>query len=158
MIAQEVVENLVMEALNEMEGYFLVDIRINSNNVIQVEIDNSNGRVSIEDCIKVSRNVEHNLDREAEDFALTVSSAGLDKPLRNLKQFYKAVGKEVKVLPGDGIKKLEGEMISADENGFVLQTKSKEKIEGRKKKEWVTKEHPFKYDEVKEVKRIISFK
>lgn len=158
MIDKSLVEKLVLERLGEMEGYFVVDIRISSNNVIQVEIDNINGRVAIDDCVRVSRNVEHNLDREEEDFELTVSSAGLDKPLRVLKQFYKAVGKQVTVYPGDGQKKIEGEMLSADEEGFVLQTKTKEKVEGRKKKEWVVKEHPFKYDEVKQVKRIISFK
>lgn len=158
MIAKSVVEELVNERLAEMEGYFLVDIKISKNNVIKVEIDNINGRVAIDDCVRVSRNVEHNLDREEEDFELTVSSAGLDKPLRVLKQFKKAVGAQVTVYPGDGQKKVEGEMISVDEKGFVIRTQTKERVEGKKKKEWVTREHPFKYDEIKEVKRIISFK
>ena len=45
----------------------------------------------------------------------------------------------------------------SNEKGFVLETKEKRKVEGKKKKEWVIEEIPFNYNEVKETKLIISF-
>lgn len=157
MVDRDLVLKLVDEALSETEGYYLVDLTISPTNAIQIEIDNINGRVSIEDCVKVSRKVEFNLDREKEDFELMVSSAGLDKPLRVLNQFIKATGKPVKVISNNG-ERIEGELTHADEKEFIIESKSKEKIEGRKKKEWVIKKHTLSYDEIKEVKRVISFK
>lgn len=121
-----------------------------------VEIDREQGSVSIEDCVSISRNIEHNLDREAEDFSLQVSSAGLDQPLRVYKQYIKNIGRPVKVkMPDKG--SFEGTIVSADEIGFTIETKEKRTIEGRKKKEWVTEKLPFKYNEIKETKLIITF-
>ncbi len=81
------------------------------------------GFVKIEDCIKISRNIEHNLDREEEDFSLEVSSAGMTKPFRVLKQYLKNVGREVKVQTLDHGKSFEGILKSANEEGFVIETK-----------------------------------
>lgn len=49
-------------------------------------IDGDNG-VSINDCISVSRAIEHNLDREEEDFSLEVTSYGISLPLRVPRQY-----------------------------------------------------------------------
>src|SRR5690554_3134367 len=99
MIDKKEIERLALERIDELDkGLFIVAISVSGNNVIQVEIDSEEGSVSIEDCVSVSRNIEHNLDREKQDFELQVSSAGLDKPFRVLKQYYKNIGNEVKVL------------------------------------------------------------
>jgi ribosome maturation factor RimP len=85
MISKEKVLELIEERFNELNnGLFLVELAISKTNKIRVEIDKHQGGVSIQDCMSVSRNVEHNLDREDEDFEIEVTSAGLDKPLRVL--------------------------------------------------------------------------
>lgn len=135
---------------------YIVDITISGGNNILVELDHEMNFVSIDDCVSVSRNIEHNLDRETEDFSLEVSSAGIDQPLRDYRQFIKNTGRQIKVkLPEKG--SVEGVIKEASNEGFVIETKEKKAIEGRKKKEWVTQSVPFKYDEIKEAKLIISF-
>lgn len=158
MIAKDKVKQLAEERIEELnKGLYIVEITVSAGNQIVVELDAEQGYVSIDDCISVSRNIEHNLDREQEDFALEVSSAGATKPFRVLKQYLKNVGKEVKVQLLEHGKALQGILKEADENGFVLETKEKRKVEGKKKKEWVIEEIPLKYNEVKETKLIITF-
>jgi len=158
MIKKKIVEALIAERIAELDnGLFVVELNISATNVIAVEIDKHEGSVSVSDCMSVSRNVEHNLDREEQDFEITVSSAGLDKPFRVLPQYLKNIGRDVKVKMEDG-SKLEGTLIEANENQFVIENSRKEKIEGKKKKEVIVEKHTFKYNEIKETKIVISFK
>ena len=53
-------------------GLFLVSLSTTPSNDIRVEIDKHEGGVSVDDCVSVSRNIEHNLDREKEDFNIVV--------------------------------------------------------------------------------------
>jgi ribosome maturation factor RimP len=157
MIPQKRIKELAEERIAEHDPtIYIVEIHVGAGNNILVEIDKENGYVSIEDCVAISRNIEHNLDRETEDFSLEVSSAGIDKPLRVYKQFIKNTGRQVKVkLAEKG--SLEGTLVSADKDGLVVETKEKKTVEGRKKKEWVTENVPLKYNEIKETKLIITF-
>ena len=73
------VENLLNEALKERLDLFLIDFSISNDNVIKVIVDGDNG-VLVEDCMFLSRAIEHNLDREEQDFSLEVASAGATSP------------------------------------------------------------------------------
>lgn len=158
MINKKKIEELALERITELDkDLFIVEISISASNSIRVEIDSAFGNVAIEDCISVSRNIEHNLDREEQDFELQVSSPGLDRPFRVVQQYKKNVGREVKLTPVNGVK-LEGVLKSADDNGVVIETIRKERLEGKKKKVTVVEEHPFNYDEIKETKIVITFK
>lgn len=158
MIEKKVVIELAEERIAELNrGIYIVDLKIGKGNQISLELDCETGSISIEDCISVSRNIEHNLDREEEDFALEVSSAGIDQPFRVLKQYVKNVGKQVSVQTIEHGKKIEGVLKSADENGFVVEVKEKQRLEGKKKKVWVTEAIALTYDEIKETKLVISF-
>lgn len=158
MINKKKIEELALERIAELDkDLFIVEISISASNSIRVEIDSAFGNVAIEDCISVSRNIEHNLDREEQDFELQVSSPGLDKPFRVVQQYKKNVGREVKLTPVNGVK-LEGVLKYADDNGVVIETTRKERLEGKKKKVTVVEEHPFNYDEIKETKIVITFK
>jgi ribosome maturation factor RimP len=158
MINRKKVDELIAERIAELDnGLFVVELNISATNVITVEIDKHEGSVSVSDCMSVSRNVEHNLDREEQDFEITVSSAGLDKPFRVLPQYLKNIGRDVKVKLNDG-SKLEGTLIKADENQFVIENSRKEKIEGKKKKEVIVEQQALIYSDVKETKIVISFK
>lgn len=158
MISKKKVAELIAERIAEHDpNLFVVELHITPSNVISVELDKHNGNVSVQDCIKVSRNIEHNLDREETDFELHVSSAGLDKGLRVFPQYQKNVGRTVKVKLNNG-EKLEGEMIAATEEEITVQTVRKEKIEGKKKKETIIEDHKVPMSEIKETKIVISFK
>ena len=60
------VKDLVQEALEENKSLFLIDLSFLPNNKIFIEVDGDTG-VSLQEIIRISRNVEHNLDREEED-------------------------------------------------------------------------------------------
>ena len=162
MITKQLVEKLALERIEERNlDVYIVAINISPAYHILVELDSENGGVSIEDCMAVSRNIEHNLDREQQDFGLEVASADLTKPFRVLKQYIKNIGKQVEVKPltNNNYKsgKVEGVLKSANEKEIVVTTREKKRIEGRKKKEWVEEDHTFKMDEIKETKIIITF-
>lgn len=138
-------------------GLFIVHLNVSESGIINVEIDKYEGNVSMKDCMSVSRNVEHNLDREDEDFELHVSSAGLDRGLRVLPQYTKNIGRQVKVKLHEG-GSLEGELTAASHEKITIQTTRKEKVEGKKKKETIIEDHTFTMDKIKETKIVISFK
>lgn len=158
MISKELVRKLAQERIDELDrDLFIVDISITPSMVISLEIDKSSGSVAIDDCVSVSRNVEHNLDREEVDFELHVSSAGLDKPLRVLPQYLKNVGREVEMVMNNGSKKT-GVLLSATEEALIVQTTRQEKLEGKKKKETIMEEETIPMSDIKETKIVISFK
>ena len=75
-------------------GLFPVDLKISRDNVIELFVDAMQG-VNIQTCIEVSREIEARLDRDAEDFSLTVSSAGIGYPFKVEGQYTKNIGKTV---------------------------------------------------------------
>lgn len=157
MIDKKLVLNLAEERIQELNrGLFIVDLSISTSNVINIELDREDGGVSIEDCISVSRNVEHNLDRESVDFELNVSSAGMDRPLRHEKQFIKNTGRLLSFLKTDGVQ-VEGVLKSFTSEGFVVIVERKVKNE-KKKNVSVQEELSLSKKEIKEIKRVISFK
>jgi ribosome maturation factor RimP len=155
MITEKQIQQLVEEKIAGTSNY-IVEIRVRPGNKINILLDNDNN-ISINDCIEVSRYVEHQLDRETEDFELEVSSPGLDQPLRVLRQYQKYINKQVEVLTAEG-KKIAGELKSASEEGIVVETRVKEKVEGKKSKQLVITEHKLPFSQVKETKIVISFK
>ena len=158
MIDKKTVIALAEERINELDkGLFIVDIAISSTNDIKLFLDAEQSRVSIQDCVSVSRNIEHNLDREKEDFQLSVSSAGMDQPFKVHKQYVKNLGREVKVVLNEHGSQ-EGKLISVNENFIMLEQETKEKIEGRKKKEVIVNKYEIPFSNIKQTKLVISFK
>jgi ribosome maturation factor RimP len=134
---------------------FIVDIAIKPGNKITILLDNDNG-VSIKDCVEMSRHVESNLDREKEDFELNVMSPGLTEPFKILRQYQKNIDKQIDVVTKEG-KKLTGKLISANEEGIELESKVKEKVEGKKGKQLIINNIKLTFNQIKETKIVISF-
>ncbi|MDE7102160.1 MAG: ribosome assembly cofactor RimP [Bacteroidales bacterium] len=128
---------------------FEVGVSVSPKNEIKVHIDGMQG-VDIDTCAQVSRHIEAALDRDAEDFELTVSSAGLDQPLKVYRQYIKNTGREVKLTTRNG-ETLKGILESADEQGITLR-------EEPTKKNPEPRVHTFSYEQIKETKIVISFK
>ena len=154
MIDKEIVKKLVSEKLDDK--MFLVEISVSERNVIHVFVDSYSG-LTIDQCVNISRHVEHSLDREQEDFELQVSSPGLSEKFKVKEQYFKYVGRNVDVVTISG-SELEGIILNADNEGIELETSSRELVDGHKKKQLVVKQHHLKYDEIKSAKAIISFK
>lgn len=154
MIERNTVKKLVEEVLDDR--MFIVDITVNERNVINVFVDSFDG-LTIEQCIAISRHVEHSFDREEEDFELQISSPGLTESFKVNEQFVKYIGRpvQVKTLTAE---KLEGVLLEADKEKIVVETSAREKVEGHKKKQLIVKQHQLKYDEIESAKAAISFK
>ncbi|MFL2585655.1 MAG: ribosome assembly cofactor RimP [Parvicellaceae bacterium] len=157
MVSKEKVIALAQERIKELDnGNYLVKVSISSKNVINVKMDNINGGVSIKDCVSVSRNIEHNLDRESEDFELQVSSPGLDQPFFVKQQYQKNIGKKVNVITTED-KLISGELISSENDEIILKEVNTVKNTSTKKKEIIENIHLLKMKNIKETKLIISF-
>ena len=153
MIDKALITKLVNEKLSDDQ--FLVEVTVSSSNVIHIMVDSDSG-ISINQIVEISRYVEDHLDRETEDFELSVFSAGLSEPFSMLRQYKKNVGNEIEVVFTNG-QKMNGLLKYAEDHGIDLEITTKEKAEGSKKKELITRVHHFEYSEIKEAKQIIKF-
>ncbi len=154
MINKEKVIKLVKEILED--NMFLVDVSVSDSNAIRIFVDSFEG-LPIEKCVNISRHVEHSLDRDEEDFELQVSSPGLTESFRVKEQYIKNEGREVELIKTSG-EKLKGILKKADDNNVIVESSSREKTEGHKKKQLIVREHIISYDEIKTAKVVISFK
>jgi ribosome maturation factor RimP len=98
------IEEFVRNLIETRENLFLIEVKITPANKVTVLLDGDNG-VTIDDCTKVNKALykfieENNLF--GGDFSLEVSSAGVDKPLKLLRQYKKNIGRKVKVTLIDG--------------------------------------------------------
>ena len=74
MTFKEKVMQLLEAGLADKPELFLIDVSISDSYKISVILDGDQG-VTLQDCMDISRAVEHNLDREEHDFSLDVASA-----------------------------------------------------------------------------------
>lgn len=154
MIDPTLIENIVTAKFNE-DDIFIVELAVRPGNKIVLVIDSDNG-IPISYCIEVSKLIDSQLDREVEDFELEVSSAGIGQPFKVTRQYHKNIGNDVEVLTADGAK-VKGKLTTVAEDGFSVEVEEKVKLEGKKRKELQVRVIDFKFDEVKQVKDIISF-
>ena len=138
-------------------GCFIVDISLSRDNDIVLTVEKEVGEMDLEDCVAINDAFLAIFDKDAEDYSLTVSSAGLDQPFKVGKQFQKAIGSSVSVLLKGG-RKLIGVLTGADQEGISLRYSRKELQEGKKKKVTVEVEERFGFGEVNSVIPYIEFK
>lgn len=154
MTFKEKVADLLNKALEERPSLFLIDFTINDSNKISITLDGDNG-VNLQDCIDISRAVEHNLDREEQDFSLEVASAGATSPLKNIRQYKKNIGRILKVKTQQG--EAEAAITEANEDFIVLEWKAREPKQIGKGKETVQKRLEIPYGDIKEAVVVIKF-
>ncbi len=155
MLSEKTVKTLIENGLEERSDLFLIDFKLNPDNKISVVIDGDNG-VTVEDCMFMSRAIEHNLDREEADFSLDVASAGATSPLVNKRQYRKNVGRTLEIKANPDLK-IEGVLTEVDDAGVILEWKTKEPKPVGKGKIVVNKQAKIMYDDILEAKVIIKF-
>ena len=111
MITKDQIAALTNEALADGDR-FLVDVKVKPNNVIEVYID-SDTAVTIEHCVEVTRFIESRLDRDVEDYELSVLSWGLTGTLKMDRQLQKYVGKDVEIKTKE-LGRLQGKLVRFD--------------------------------------------
>ena len=152
-ILKEKVEQLITQGV-EGTDIFLVKLTVSSSNDINVLLDSDSG-LTLSDCRSISRVIETSLDRDDEDFSLTVSSSGVGEPLV-LRQYMKNVGRKVRVTLIDG-EIIEAKMVAADDKGIELEWKSRQKKPTGKGKITVVNNKLLNYQSIKQTIVLITF-
>lgn len=149
---------IIEEAEKLLQGtdMFVVGCTSTPGNDIELLID-SDTSVGIDACAKLSRALEEQLDRNEEDFSLTVASAGIGSELKDLRQYRKLIGGRVEVLLNSGIKIL-AKLDAVDDEGITLSYEEKQAVEGKKRKQVVTVTHHYGFDEIKSTREWLDFK
>ena len=151
MIAEKHIVEIVEEGLKESDN-FLVQAIVKPGNRILVFID-SDTDVSVDECIKLSKFIENNLDRDVEDYDLMVSSSGLDQAFTQLRQYHKYVNRNIEIQLQEG-KKFKAKLIEATEEEITIKKlikkhKNKAAVEGP--------ELRIPFSEIKESKPAVQF-
>ena len=148
------VRDLVDEALAFNESLYLIDFSISTNNKIQVTIDGDNG-VPLSECIRISRSVDNNFDREEEDFSLEVATPDIAHPIKVKRQYIKNISRILKVKTSE--EEFEGTLVEADDDKIVLNWKAREPKPIGKGKVTVQKAATIAFKDIKEAKVKIVF-
>jgi len=119
-IASPVIEGL---------GYELVRIRLMSgkSTTLQIMADKPDGGIEVDDCAKISTELSAIFDVEdpvAGEYALEVSSPGIDRPLTRLKDFDAWAGWEAKLETSeliDGQRRFKGTLQGVEEEEVLIE-------------------------------------
>jgi ribosome maturation factor RimP len=156
----EAIGKMINELLQDNPDYFLVDITIKPGNSIQVLLDSDSG-LSIEKCVRYNRALYKKIEEAAlypeGDFALEVSSPGLDEPLKLHRQYSKNIGRQVEITTNEGVIK-EGKLLTVGENEITVEEITGKNASGKpsgKKKKVI--QHTFSFDHIKSTKIQIVF-
>jgi ribosome maturation factor RimP len=151
----ERIKQLVDDAVGKNPELFLITLNFLPNNSIFVEVDGDKG-VPLNECIRISREIEHNLDRETEDFSLEVTSPDVTQPLRLKRQYKKNLDRKLHVKTHDG-SSYEGTLIQVEEDQITLEWKAREPKPIGKGKITVIKNKIVLFDNIVEAKVKILF-
>jgi len=111
----------IVKKVVEKHDFLLVDIILRGtehNRVIEVFIDGEKN-ISADDCAIVSREIDSELNEllaKHPNYRLDVSSPGIDRPLKFLRQYAKHINRkfEVSYHSGEEIKKLSGKFTAIE--------------------------------------------
>jgi len=120
--------SIVQPVIEDM-GYELVRIRLMSgkSTTLQIMAERPDGGIEVDDCAKISNEISAVLDVEdpiEAEYALEVSSPGIDRPLTRLKDFAAWEGFEAKIETSeliDGQRRFKGVLRGIEENDVLIE-------------------------------------
>ena len=127
-VNQETIKPLVKEVVEEL-GFELIDFKLSlsGRKMIRGIIDYEAGGITIADCAKVNKSIIGRLIDQGfsvDDYAIEINSPGLDRPLKEYRDFLKVKGRVVLLWlkePVEGKSYLEAELRDLnDEKLFLL--------------------------------------
>ena len=154
MTFKDQVNELVQVALDSRPDLFLIACKISTENHISILLDGDEG-VNLQSCVEVSRQIEHNLDREQHDFSLEVASAGVGSPLKKTRQYVKNVGRKLRIERNEA-PTIEGTLVDANEEKVTLEWKQREPKPVGKGKVTITKQETLSYQEIVSAKVLVK--
>ncbi len=148
---------LKVDELLEGTDLFVVEVKVSMSNEIEVVVDRDTASLDLDTLADLNRRIEQTLDREVEDFQLTVSSAGIGQPLKLLRQYRKLIDQSLEVVLTSGVKLL-AVLREVHEDALVLEYPEKVSVEGKKRKETITVRREVPLAEIKTACEYLTFK
>ena len=132
----EQIKEIAAQVLADNDLY-LVDVELKGstgNRIIWVYVESEDGNVSLDRCAGISREVNFLLDAggwHGKKYTLNVSSPGLDRPLRDIRQYHSNIGRQarVTVLHDDNEVRHEGRLHAVTNDKITLVTENKKELE-----------------------------
>ena len=140
-------ESIVKSAATDNNA-FLVELELKPDNVIVAYVDSDQG-LTINQIKMINRQIETVLNRDIEDFNLTVSSPDLNRPLKTLRQYKKNIGRYLKLKFNN--REEEGMLMKVEEKYLVISIPNE-------KKSTPNTELKIKFTDIAEAKVAIRFK
>lgn len=150
MTLKEKVEQAVGEYLAGKD-MVLVSLKCSASSVIEVTLDSMDG-ITIDTCMEASRFIEGRLDRDEQDFELTVGSASISEPMTHPLQYRKNISREVEIMEEGSRTKLIAVLEDADDKGITVTYKEKIAQEGKKRKVEVEQRRTIPFSALKSVR------
>jgi ribosome maturation factor RimP len=142
-IVEDRIEQLLLEKFQDVEyqDFFIVDITFNpANKKLEVFLE-SDSILTIGQCAKLNRYLQNHIDENdwlGEKYILDVSSPGITKPLKLIRQYIKNIGRSVTVTLEDDTKE-NGDLIAVDDEKITLKQIVTIKEGKKKRKEEIEK-------------------
>ena len=81
---------------NGFEIEYVEFVKEGENNILRIVLDKPNEIVDVDDCEKISRLVEDDVDKYiSKEYILEVSSPGVERQLKNIDLYQKYIGSEI---------------------------------------------------------------
>lgn len=154
MMKQADILKVAAEEYAQQNGLFVVSIAISKDNDVDVTIDADTRDITLDDCVGMTGYIQERVNRDEEDYSLTIGSAGLSSPFQIPRQWRKAVGNEIWLTRPTG-ERIRAMLLAADDEGVEISYQKKAEGKGSKAKETVTERLAF--TEIKTAKPIINF-
>ena len=151
----KIVTELVKKFIDNDE-IFLVEVNIKGkpgNQKIQVFIDGDNS-VDVDECSKISKKLSSELEEKdiiEGRYIIEVSSPGVDKPLKFIRQFPKHIGRELEIITIDK-NRYQGKLLDIIDEQIEVSLKS-----NKLKKELNKESLKLSLDEIEQANVVLRF-
>jgi len=129
---EELVKNIIVN--DDLEIVSVEYLKEGSNWVLRVYLEDREGKLSIEDCTRISKDLSNMLDEEDfidNSYILEVSSPGVERPLRNEDDYNRFKGEKVFIktyAPLNGQKEFNGTLKGLVDNSVKIISNDTEEI------------------------------
>ncbi len=126
----------LIEPILEANAVDLVDLEVRGskrNLLLRIFVDVPGG-ISINECVRLSREFEDAIEMEnliPGAYRLEVSSPGIDRPLKTVRDFQRNIGRlvEIQVYEEDRLQKFRGDILQAEDASIKIQQENGDVID-----------------------------
>jgi len=151
---EEKIKKAIAESVGKNPDLFVLKTDISPDKNVQVIIDGTKP-VPLSECIRITREVEEQVDKDIYNYALTVGTFDITQWFEDPRQFRKNLNRKLKIKTAEG--EIEGKLIEVTDTGIVVEEKKREPKPAGKGKHTVIKKHEIPFEAIKKAKVIIEF-